>query len=213
MERPLTRAADRHLRRGLQSAAREALVKKKGVWQHEARIRHKLERWQCGHFPRIRAQRALAVVKRLRVLLLPRVCSAILRTCINGWCSTHKFQWHGPCLLGCGRGEDSIEHYACCRRTAELGANLLAIPLVPLQQTADKLRSFLLLEAGASLSNGLLTRKALLTAAICRLHCRLRRGSPVMEWSTLRTACRQALQELTGGSGRAATVLDIAFMK
>ncbi len=101
-----------------------------------------------------------------------------------------------------------MEHYACCRRTAELGANLLAISVAPLQQPADKLRSLLLLEAGTALNNRLLTRKALLTAAIHRLHCRLRRGSPMVDWSTLRTACRQALQELTGGSGRAAAVLD-----
>ena len=213
MPMPLTRARDRRLRRDLQGAARSAVGKKRGSAFYEVRLRHKLERWQCGIFPRVRALRAKAASLRLSKLVPPRVCSAVLRTWFNGWCSQKRFQGQGPCILGCGRGEDAIEHYACCRLTAELGANLLALPRLPHRSPEQKLLSFLLLEPRKSLDNGMLTRKALLVAAIYRLHCRLRRGSAALPWPELRTACRQALQELVGGRGRAAAVLDGAFLQ
>ncbi len=66
----------------------------------------------------------------------------------------------------------------------------------------------MLLEGDADES--LLTRKALLTAAVYRLHCQLRRGQPILDWQVLRGACRQALNELAGGHLRAMKAIDRA---
>jgi hypothetical protein len=212
MPLPLTRSADRRLRQGLQRATRTALCSNHAGLQYESRLRHKLERWKCGLFPRIKAMRARLVSLRFRRLLPPRVCSAILRTWFNGWCSHRRFQGHGPCILGCGRGEDSIEHYALCKFTGELGANLLALPRQHMQRPDEKTRRFLLLEGGSALNDDLLIRTALLTAVIYRLHCQHRRGPPLEDWRTVRTAGRQALHELVGGHARATAAVEGAFV-
>ena len=55
-------------------------------------------------------------MKVLNAATPARVCSAVLRACLNGWCSARRFQRHADCILGCPGNEDSIEHYAFCSR-------------------------------------------------------------------------------------------------
>ena len=70
MPLPLTRSADRRLRQGLQRATRTALCSNHAGLQYESRLRHKLERWKCGLFPRIKAMRARTVKLSLLSFLL-----------------------------------------------------------------------------------------------------------------------------------------------
>jgi hypothetical protein len=69
-----------------------------------------------------------------------------------------------------------------------------------------------LLEGGSALNDDLLIRTALLTAVIYRLHCQHRRGPPLEDWRTVRTAGRQALHELVGGHARATAAVEGAFV-
>ena len=50
----------------------------------------------------------------------PRVLAAVLRTACNGWCTAHRFQRRGGCILGCSDALDKIEHYAVCPHFANL---------------------------------------------------------------------------------------------
>jgi hypothetical protein len=43
------------------------------------------------------------------------VVAALLKTCLNGWCTARRFgQPHSRCLFGCDNAEDSLEHYLQC---------------------------------------------------------------------------------------------------
>ena len=45
----------------------------------------------------------------------PSVVAAVLKTCLNGWCTARRFgQPHSTCLFGCDDAEDSLEHYLKC---------------------------------------------------------------------------------------------------
>ena len=80
------------------------------------RMRHKLARWKLPGIERQNSTRCLKTLTRLKALVPPRVCAAWLRTLWNGWVTKRRFQQrNSQCVLGCGRGEGSIEHYAHCR--------------------------------------------------------------------------------------------------
>ena len=81
---PNTSAQAKRLAHGVQKAARQALARTLPS-APEARMRAKLERWDLPLFPRLRAERAVAVTARLRKLAPPRVLAAVLRTWYNGW--------------------------------------------------------------------------------------------------------------------------------
>jgi len=65
------------------------------------------------------AARAHKRLMKLLTLVPPRICSAVLKTMWNGWCTARRFQQTGwtndRCYLGCGGdAHDRIEHYCRC---------------------------------------------------------------------------------------------------
>ena len=72
----------------------------------------------------------------------------------------------------------------------------------------DRGLGFMLLEASASVTDSLLTRRALLLAADYRLHCRHRRSEGFNDEETLRRALDQAVKETTLGHKGAMRLLD-----
>ncbi|CAK0791805.1 unnamed protein product [Prorocentrum cordatum] len=56
----------------------------------------------------------ISVCRVLTARGTPRIGAAFIRTAFNGWCTARRFQGRAGCLLGCGRGNDSIEHYSDC---------------------------------------------------------------------------------------------------
>ena len=100
-------------------------------------VRCRLVRWRLNGLPaRVTtwATRNLSVItKRCKTC----VASAYLRTILNGWCTARRFRsmpgkkGMGSCLFGCGRGVDSIEHYAHCailRAARETNVTINTIP-------------------------------------------------------------------------------------
>ena len=83
---------------------------------------HKLLRWHLPgnrhHFRR----HLIANLERLGKIVAPRVASAMWGLVWNRWCTRRRFQSKGPCILGCGNGEDSIEHYIGCAVGREVGS-------------------------------------------------------------------------------------------
>jgi hypothetical protein len=203
--RPHTKAQTVKLQKGVQRAARTSLCQVLRV-DPEQRLRKKLERWKLPLFPRIRAMRAVRVMKRLRSLVPPRVLAAVLRTWFNGWCTRRRFQGRGECLYGCACGEDSIDHYMRCNRLSSYGQTRLRLPTE--SSTGGQSLSFMLLEATSSVADATLTRRALLMAAAYRLHCKHRRSDGLSEEDTLRRALDQAIKESTLGHLKAMQQLD-----
>ena len=89
----------------------------------DSRIREKLKRW-CdvpwgikGNIGTV-SRRVAYRMQNLGGLLSPRVASAVFSTLWNRWCTERRMQRrqaaNSMCRLGCGRGEDSIEHYCRC---------------------------------------------------------------------------------------------------
>ncbi len=138
---------------------------------------------------------------RLRLLVPPRVLAAVLRTWYNGWCTKRRFQGKGDRLFGCFLGEDSVDYYMCCSRLHLYGQARLRLPLA--RDFADRGLSFMLLEATASLSDAVLTRRALLVAAAYRLHCRHRRAASPLDEASLTRALDQAVKEASLGHNAA----------
>ncbi len=156
--------------------------------------------------------RAARVMSRLRSLVPPRVLAAVLRTWYNGWCKKRRFQSSGECLFGCSLGEDSVDHYMSCSRLHSYGLARLRLPQG--RTFADRGLSFMLLEATASLSDAVLTRRALLVAAAYRLHCRHRRSEGFQEETVLsRALLDQAVKEAALGHRAAMKCYDIIWIQ
>ena len=79
-----------------------------------AHVRSKLDRWRLPTLPGHRPRAWMHSLYLSAPLLPPRVQACQLRTAWNGWCTARRFQGVAGCILGCKRGEDSIEHYAFC---------------------------------------------------------------------------------------------------
>ena len=80
----------------------------------ERLLRRRLELWPATV---LRGHRCAAFRQQLhdiRLHMPPRVLSAVLRVGFNGWMTARRFGSTGSCVLGCGRADDSIEHYARC---------------------------------------------------------------------------------------------------
>ena len=89
-------------------------------------LRRRMERWNVNLFPRIRVLRIRSILVRLAPLVPPRVRAAALRTALNGWCTSRRFQRAGRCFLGCG-GQDIVEHYAACPEVLEFSRQKLGL--------------------------------------------------------------------------------------
>ena len=202
--RPLTRAAARVVRRGLQRAAGGVVAAYTYV-AGEARLRRRLERWNLPLMPRFRATRALRICGRLRPLVPPRVQAAVIRTWHNGWCTRRRFQAAGGCLFGCSMGHDSVEHYSECRVLHDFGVQSLRLPPAP--DLGERRLAFMLLAATPSLDDATLSRRALLLTAAYALHCRHRRAGQLGSAECCKAALRQAVHEAARGHVRATRTL------
>jgi hypothetical protein len=91
------------------------------------RTLHKLVRWKLPGNRHHHAERAINNLQKLGKLVAPRVAAASWGLTWNRWCTARRFQSSAPCVLGCGKGEDSIEHYWCCPVVRETGRKMLRI--------------------------------------------------------------------------------------
>ena len=106
--------------KGLQAELTK-VFKGNSMGQSSTHLRRRLDRWVgLATLPGHRTTRARKVLKILAESATPRVQAAYLRTICNGWCTRHRFHGRGPCLFGCGRGADKLEHYAGCCKVKEL---------------------------------------------------------------------------------------------
>ncbi len=89
-------------------------------------LRRRMDRWsRMTTLPGHRPQKARSVMRVLQRRTTPRVQAAYLRTICDGWCTSHRFQGRGYCVLGCRTGQDKLEHYAGCNMVAQLFASCL----------------------------------------------------------------------------------------
>jgi len=120
------RAEEAKLRTKLQGLVAAAnLQKSLSCWQ--SRVEWKITRWRI---PGNRHRHGRKVVEHLAALgrlVAPRVAAAVWGLVWNRWCTARRFQTHTQCALGCGHGDDSIEHYVCCRVTRAVGRTFLRI--------------------------------------------------------------------------------------
>ncbi len=91
------------------------------------RVLHKLVRWKLLGNRHHHADRAINNLKMLGKLVAPRVAAATWGLLWNRWCTARRFQSSAPCVLGCGKGQDSIEHYWFCPVVRETGRKMLRI--------------------------------------------------------------------------------------
>jgi hypothetical protein len=103
------------------------------------RIAHKLARWKLPGNRHHHAERTMLNLQKMGKLVAPRVAAATWGLVWNRWCTARRFQARAPCVLGCGKGEDSIEHYWCCPVAREAGRKLLRIDAEADQRKASML--------------------------------------------------------------------------
>ena len=125
LERPWNDATTRKVRNRFQKTARE-LIQAQSRYDAEEWTRRKLGKW--GLHDRREATRCLERVRGLATAVPPRVMAAAIGCVWSRWPTARRFQNRdSECLLGCGFGEDSIKHYACCRRTRGAARKWLGI--------------------------------------------------------------------------------------
>lgn len=97
-------------------------------------LRRRLERWPVPALPARRACRFMQNQECIRGMIPPRVMAAMIRTVMNGWCTTRRFQGHwreNRRRFGCDAGADAIEHYIYCRQVWQAGWVVLRISRPP----------------------------------------------------------------------------------
>ena len=133
------------LKNNFQGAAYKQLLLKEAP-DPTNRIRHKLASFKLGtplRHPHVQltvrqatpawiSEKALHSLHVLGQLVPPRVTSAVFSTMWNRWVTSRRFQQRAStsnrCVLGCSpNAEDSVEHYANCPFTQELGSRYLCL--------------------------------------------------------------------------------------
>ena len=167
-------------------------------------MRQKLERWDLPLFPRLRAERAVDVLRRLAALTPPRVAAAVLRTYWSGWCTARRFGGRARCLF-CGDSDgDSVEHASICKVLAGFGRDHMRVPCQP--EPGDHGLAVLLLLPRSQLGDVQLTLGALRLAAV---HCLFRRRPERLRTAeAIRGALGQVVKELVQGHRIATQALD-----
>ena len=168
-----------------------------------------MERWQLASYPRLRAQRAVVVINRLATLVPPRVCAAVLRIWLAGWCSARRFGSTGSCVCCSLAGSDSVAHASVCRALADFGSQHLGLARHGIPD--DRRLHFLLLESASQLCDSKLILGAIRVSAAYRVHCRLRRkGQDRGNREMVMRALAQAAKESVLGHA-AAFLYDARF--
>lgn len=172
------------------------------------RMRHKLGRWDLPGLPGRTAERCCRSLDVLRGCVPRRVCSAVLRTFFNGWCTGRRFQGGGSCCFACGAWpqEDSIEHYSTCAVVRDFARRRLNI--CP-RYWSRGIFVALGLNYG-SCSKDDLTRRALLVYSVYKAHNLLRYKPLALGDSAIHLLSQFAVEGAMGNSA-ATGVLDGAF--
>ena len=166
-----------------------------------------LKRWEVGLWEVQKVERAARVVSKLHRLVAPRVVAAVIRTWHNAWCTRRRYQegYGSRCIFGCGKGEDSIEHYACCGRIAEWSRRALGLPGEG-ESIEVRRRHFLLLN-GEDTDDNEMTRAALRLGAVYSLHNRVRHGVR-LRVGVETEALRQSIMDMAEGCRNAERCLN-----
>lgn len=123
--RPWTLAVLAKVRRNFQKAA-GALIRRDDGYDALDWIRSKLAYW--GVRDRREAVRCLCRIRELQATVPPRVFAAALGCIWNKWPTARRKQVRGrPCLLGCGHGEDSVQHYSGCPQVRQAARKWLGM--------------------------------------------------------------------------------------
>jgi hypothetical protein len=201
--RPWTEATVSKVRRGFQKAAR-ALEQTGDTYDALAWTRRKLERWGCKD--RREAVRSLRRIRELQPAVPPRVMAAAIGCVWNRWATARRMQQrHSSCLLGCGVGEDSVEHYASCRCTRQAARQWLGMEFrisQPLLHWVFAAPACAEIEA----ADGWWGRVALLQYAVQRV-TNAARHDRILPQAEVQRALRQGLLEGARGHGRALALL------
>jgi hypothetical protein len=216
MQRPLTRARDRRVRKGVQAQACRSLAP-----THlpclEFKLRHKLDRWDMGVLPNHRVRRALKVIQSSKGQFNPRVTAALLRTWYNGWCTKRRFQHRkleGDCIFACCKeAEDSVEHYSVCRALEQLAWKYLHIGRSS-RNLQDRRAEFLLpqdAQPDFRDHNSLLGRRMLHMTVAYLTHCSSRHATTNKLGAWAEGAYAQALREVCRGDPHATRLMDTAW--
>jgi hypothetical protein len=196
-------------------AAKEAI----SPWQ---RMRNKQIRWKLGaperslpapgtaiqSTPRWRSERACWLLRTLKDLVPPRVQAAVFSTCWNRWITHKRFQVtrNQGCLLGCGRGADSIEHYCGCNKVQEVFRRKLNLDAT----TFANLHSFTMTNPHIKTSEQL-TSLALGIYGVYTATNRLRAQGGIQERDAV-DALTQAIRDGAKGHGKALKALQQRWM-
>ena len=106
-----------------QARAMSLIEKKTGApYYCEARIRQKLQYWKLQGIPGHLDRGVLHNFQLLAQQCPPRILAVYFKAIWNGWVTDSRLrsllesQGVQPrsCVLACGKGEDSVLHYACC---------------------------------------------------------------------------------------------------
>ena len=137
--------------------------------------RRRLDKWPIDLLPRLRLTRAQRAMKVIASRCQPRVAAACIRLQLNGWCTDRRFQLNRGCRLGCGTGEDSIQHLAFCPVQRQLLMRYLRIAPTPAPRA---LELFLLLGGDTMTEEGQqqLQLRALGIYGLYRVHNLIRTG-------------------------------------
>ena len=98
------------------------LLRSIAVGSSMVHLRRRLDYWSgLMTLPGHRTGKVRIVMSVLQRRANPRVQAAYLRTVCNGWCTRRRFQDRAAtCTFGCGRGMDSVEHFARCPLVGQL---------------------------------------------------------------------------------------------
>jgi len=114
-------------------------------------LRKRLRRWRLALNLRLSTDIATKNLIVVAKSCKPSVQAAYLRTLCNGWCTARRFRFclkaNHPikrCLLGCGSGCDSIEHYMQCSTVVKF------FHKSGLEHYAPTMSHFLLIQRGLS---------------------------------------------------------------
>ena len=135
----------------------------------EAYMRNRLDRYEFNIFPRFAAMEAMKALDQLSSTAQPKVRAAVLGTLWNRWMTQDKmgngknakalhFKRNKRYMLGCGYGNDSLDHYAVCCKVSDAGRSWLGLRKV--EDMVDRRSRFFLVdrnlktEAGQALLRG-----------------------------------------------------------
>lgn len=117
--------------KGDQTCIYQFLLQKMEYPSLEEVLAVRFRRWYGIHESGMIAKRAVVNLKRVQSLIPACVQFAAFNTLLNGWATAARFQMLGACRLSIScDGNDSLEHYACCRHQLVAINGVFDIPIM-----------------------------------------------------------------------------------